>query len=364
MDQTIISALRQMSITAKLSSTKTHEDQDASAKLALTLSQPRKTIHAHLTIIKQWCKHKESSATDLLDLISPSDISEMCSAIETLRGHTAPDQWLKLKDMFNCLRGAGDSIVKSQRELDYFKRTWQAFQAGSASCPVCLEDVDVYVGNFLFCGHTICVGCTNHLKDSRCPVCRVQVPDMKRTAVPLRPVDRKVVPPRRLTPNQVKEYTQRWSSKACSILETLQEIHRRDGGAKVLVFSQWNSLRCHLSQALRDGGVKHLSLEGNIFERSRVLQQFQSDALISLLLLSLEDSASGTNLTAASHVFLLHPMLAASDAEAASFEAQAVGRVRRLGQTKPVHVWRFMTLGTLEESLWEECCLPRPADAE
>merc|ERR1719375_2345975 len=119
------------------------------------------------------------------------------------------------------------------------------------------------------------------------------------------------------------------------------------------MFSQWNSLRHHMSQALVEVGVRHLSLEGSIFDRTRVLQQFQSDSDVSLLLLSLEDSASGTNLTVASHVFLLHPMLASSRAEAASFEAQAVGRVRRLGQTKPVHVWRFMTVGTVEESLWE-----------
>merc|ERR1711896_109957 len=98
---------------------------------------------------------------------------------------------------------------------------------------------------------------------------------------------------------------------------------------------------------------KHLSLEGSIFDRSRTLKQFRSDPSISLLLLSLEDSASGTNLTVASHVFLLHPMFARSQAEAASFEAQAVGRVRRLGRTEPVHVWRFITAGTVEEELYE-----------
>merc|ERR1712232_116973 len=109
----------------------------------------------------------------------------------------------------------------------------------------------------------------------------------------------------------------------------------------------------HVSRALHDRSVKHLSLEGSIFDRSRTLEKFRSDPSVSLLLLSLEDSASGTNLTVASHVFLLHPMLARSRATAASFEAQAVGRVRRLGQTKPVNVWRFITEGTVEEELYE-----------
>jgi len=124
----------------------------------------------------------------------------------------------------------------------------------------------------------------------------------------------------------VLEYKKHWSSKICKMLETLENIHTCSPGAKVIVFSQWEALRCHVSRALNDRSVKHLSLVGNIFDRSRTLEQFRSDPSISLLLLSLEDSASGTNLTVASHVFLLHPMLAPSQAKAASFEAQAVGR--------------------------------------
>merc|ERR1712050_787418 len=106
------------------------------------------------------------------------------------------------------------------------------------------------------------------------------------------------------------EYKKHWSSKMCKMLETLETIHTSKPGAKVIVFSQWDSLRCHVSQALRERSVKHLSLEGSIFDRSRTLEQFRSDPSISLLLLSLEDSASGTNLTVAPHVFLLHPMFA------------------------------------------------------
>jgi SNF2 family DNA or RNA helicase len=149
------------------------------------------------------------------------------------------------------------------------------------------------------------------------------------------------------------EYRKHWSSKVCKMLETLEGIHASSPGAKVIVFSQWDSLRGHVSQALCDRNVKHLILDGSIFDRSRTLEQFRLDPTVSLLLLSLEDSASGTNLTVASHVFLLHPMLAHSQAKAASFEAQAVGRVRRLGQSEPVHVWRFITAGTVEEELYE-----------
>lgn len=162
----------------------------------------------------------------------------------------------------------------------------------------------------------------------------------------------KVVPARQLG-SMVMEYKKHWSSKICKMLETLENIHTSSPSAKVIVFSQWDALRCHVSQALQERNVEHLSLQGSIFDRSRTLEHFRSDPSVSLLLLSLEDSASGTNLTVASHVFLLHPMFAHSQAKAASFEAQAVGRVRRLGQTEPVHIWRYVTSGTVEEELYE-----------
>lgn len=143
------------------------------------------------------------------------------------------------------------------------------------------------------------------------------------------------------------------------VVETLEEIREDDPQAKVIVFAQWEALRQRLSLALTQNHINHVLLQGNIFERTRTLEQFRTDPEMPLLLLSLEDSASGTNLTEANHVFLLHPMLASSPEEAAAFESQAIGRVRRLGQQRPVHVWRFVTSDTVEERLWD---LMRPPD--
>merc|ERR1719265_2587605 len=84
-----------------------------------------------------------------------------------------------------------------------------------------------------------------------------------------------------------------------------------------------------------------------------------------VLLLSLGEAASGTNLTAASHVILLHPMLAPTRELAIGFEMQAIGRARRLGQKRDkVHVWRFVTLGTVEEEITREHQLGAAEQAE
>mmetsp|Transcript_10284 Transcript_10284/g.17653 ORF Transcript_10284/g.17653 Transcript_10284/m.17653 type:complete len:407 (+) Transcript_10284:1-1221(+) len=339
-------------------------NKDAAKKLLLKVSQPRRLIRTHLKkievwcIVEEWCRDAGETSVELLSVTSPVALLELCDAVDTVNRHaTLPhNEQDELRLILRRVHHACDCVLSAQRDLDYFSRTWDAFQAGNTECPVCFEAIDIYLGNFLFCGHAICAACARRLQNNQCPVCRSKIPGLRDSAVAKNPFDRKVVPTRRMPLERLKQQGH-LSSKIFKMLEVLREIHRREAGAKVLLFSQWNSLRSHVGQALRDARVKYLSLEGTIFDRSRVLQQFQSDPSISLLLLSLEDSASGTNLTVASHVFLLHPMLASSKEEATSFEAQAVGRVRRLGQTKPVHVWRFMTCGTIEESLWDSYML-------
>ena len=73
-----------------------------------------------------------------------------------------------------------------------------------------------------------------------------------------------------------------------------------------------------------------------------------------MLLISLAQSASGANLTAASHVIVLHPMLAPTEEKAVGYELQATERARRHGQKKDVvHVWRFVTADSVEQAITE-----------
>merc|ERR1719183_934267 len=83
-----------------------------------------------------------------------------------------------------------------------------------------------------------------------------------------------------------------------------------------------------------------------------VLEEFQNSRHSFVMLLSLEHAASGANLTAASHVLFVHPMNAETVPMAVSYEQQAVARVRRIGQARSeIHVYRFVTRGTVEEHI-------------
>ena len=84
-----------------------------------------------------------------------------------------------------------------------------------------------------------------------------------------------------------------------------------------------------------------------------VLRRFGDPAQQSdyVLLSSLSKKAAGTNLQIANHIVFLHPFRAPNQTTVAAWEAQAIGRCQRPGQTKQVHVHKFFSRGTIEQAM-------------
>ncbi|KAI4715878.1 hypothetical protein E4T48_07929 [Aureobasidium sp. EXF-10727] len=72
-----------------------------------------------------------------------------------------------------------------------------------------------------------------------------------------------------------------------------------------------------------------------------------------LILNSNDESAAGANLTNANHVIFFSPLLKRTQYEYEAQMAQAIGRVRRPGQDKPVRVYRFVALDTIDVDILE-----------
>merc|ERR1719359_1139172 len=79
--------------------------------------------------------------------------------------------------------------------------------------------------------------------------------------------------------------------------------------------------------------------------RSKALRDFQGDPPTTIFLLSLRAGAVGINLTEANRVFLMEPALNPA------LEAQAIGRVHRLGQVNQVQVIRLAMRDSIEERI-------------
>jgi len=142
-----------------------------------------------------------------------------------------------------------------------------------------------------------------------------------------------------LVPGQVAER----SSKIERLLETLEEIVAEEH--KALVFSQWTSLLDRVQPALEAAGLRYARLDGSTRDRAGVVAEFQSQDGPPVLLISLKAGGTGLNLTAADHVFLLDPWWNPA------VEDQAKDRAHRIGQERPVMVYRMVAKDTVEERI-------------
>ena len=124
-----------------------------------------------------------------------------------------------------------------------------------------------------------------------------------------------------------------------------------DGGHKALVFSQFTDYLDLLAERLAQMGVSHQRLDGSTpqAERDRRVAAFQRGGADGgqVFLISLKAGGFGLNLTAADYVLIVDPWWnpAAED--------QASGRAHRIGQQRPVTVYRLVTGGSVEERILE-----------
>jgi superfamily II DNA or RNA helicase len=144
----------------------------------------------------------------------------------------------------------------------------------------------------------------------------------------------------KLVPGQTAES----SSKIERLLEALEEAASE--GHKALVFSQWTGLLDLVEPHLRDQGLRFTRLDGSTQDRARVVAEFQSDGGPPVMLVSLKAGGTGLNLTAADHVFLLDPWWNPA------VEDQAADRAHRIGQDRPVMVYRMVAKDTVEERIF------------
>ncbi len=132
------------------------------------------------------------------------------------------------------------------------------------------------------------------------------------------------------------------SGKLEHLMELLEEA--REGGHRVLVFSQFVRLLGEIRARLESTGLDYCYLDGQSRDRADQVQRFQT-ATVPVFLISLKAGGTGLNLTAADTVIHFDPWWNPA------VEAQATDRAHRIGQTKVVTSHKFIARGTVEEKI-------------
>lgn len=144
-------------------------------------------------------------------------------------------------------------------------------------------------------------------------------------------------------PKMLEEGYKGQSGKFESVVNTLHSVLRR--GNKVLVFSQFVKQLALYRQYLEREGINYAYLDGATKDRAGAVKQFREDDDTRLFLISIKAGGVGLNLVEADYVFILDPWWNPA------VEQQAVDRTHRIGQTRNVFIYKFITKDTVEEKI-------------
>jgi len=139
-----------------------------------------------------------------------------------------------------------------------------------------------------------------------------------------------------------KKNTAAISAKLTDLMQMVDDL--LEEGRKILVFSQFTSMLTLIEEELAARGIRYAILTGETRDRSAQVAAFQQGA-VPIFLISLKAGGVGLNLTAADTVIHYDPWWNPAA------ENQATDRAWRIGQDKPVFVYKLIAKGTLEEKI-------------
>jgi hypothetical protein len=282
-------------------------------------------------------------------------------------------------EAINAAAAAKNELNTSLSSLSFYKRQLPPMQAiregeqdGSDNngnkdvvCSICLEDMfedGTLRASFLPCAHRFHDECIRPWlkKVRKCPCCK-QLCNLKdihlyceetpgaqshrsSSSSSSSSSSASVVPSRR------RRIKGDWGTKIDQLLCDLLDIADREETEKCIVFSTWVDMLHIVGAALKENSLDHvMCLQAKDFRgKGSKLNKFKLSPNINFLLMPLSLGAEGLDLIVANNIVLLEPLLNVS------IEQQALNRCDRLGQTRSTRVYKYVSLGTIEEKIMHQ----------
>ncbi|KAA1075788.1 hypothetical protein PGT21_026639 [Puccinia graminis f. sp. tritici] len=142
------------------------------------------------------------------------------------------------------------------------------------------------------------------------------------------------------------------SAKAVHLIDKLKNSESQGSGStrpKSVIFSSYVGFLEIIENGLRANSIQSTWLTGkmSISQRDESLAIFRGNTDCNVLLGSIAAAGVGIDLRCAEHVYIMEPSWNPA------MEAQAIDRLYRLGQVKPVNVYRYYVHGTLETNIYQ-----------
>jgi len=244
-----------------------------------------------------------------------------------------------------------EEISGLQKQLEYFNTVVATLEDPKTekTCAICFEPV--VQAAVTPCGHYYCKKCYKSFsteQQKKCQLCRQLTPASSILYVTLDAVGNN-----NANPESSKYFNKalvtKYGTKPSALVEYINHTLLKFPDSHFIVFSQWDDLLHMIGIILSENSINNLFCEGAVGRKVKALNEFNSGD-IRVLMLSLKNSASGTNLQKADHVILLD-VVAGSKLAVRAKETQAIGRVLRQGQEKSITVVRFIMEDTIESMI-------------
>lgn len=224
------------------------------------------------------------------------------------------------------------------------------------------------------CFHLICPSCVKSFKEQStaamqppitrgpCPACgtwvQVYLVELRRSKTNVEHDGGPAIKSKRQTGNGTKKTYEGYSgpsTKVRALVEDLlkskaeSDMHPDEPPIKSVVFSAWTSHLDLIQMGLDAAGIVYTRLDGKMsrLARANAMDKFRDDRTVPVILVSIMAGGLGLNLTAGSNVYVMEPQYNPAA------EAQAVDRVHRLGQKRPVRTVRYIMKNSFEEKMLE-----------
>ena len=299
---------------------------------------------------------------------------------EALGAHSDLQAALGRVRYLTSLRGGRDRDATAPRPAGAANPT----AVPPSMCPVCHDDLDSELA-LMPCGHALCRPCAGALvsrakrASSRfvlCPTCRgrtelrsvanvvatgeedgeaaeaaaaVAASSRSLPSAPTSPL-----PPTLAATTVSVDVDGDFGAKMEAVVRRVKALLAAAPSTKIVVFSTWAEVLAIVDSALAANGVRALRPRTRR-DVGAAATAFRGDSAPHVLLLRVAHGGAGLTLVEATHVALVEPLL---DPAA---EAQAVGRVDRIGQTAQTTVHRFTVQGTVETAVAARAAARRDA---
>jgi SNF2 family DNA or RNA helicase len=216
------------------------------------------------------------------------------------------------------------------------------------NCSICMDQI--VTPTLTACGHLFCYDCLKMcLGDKkRCPMCKADLTGKDLLVMNLKKEENK---------EETNPLIKKYGSKLGKIISIIRHLVSQEE-SRIIVFSQWDDMLTLIGKTLAENGIENCFVKGNVWSRNSAISKFKAGKTNDgndnkVIMLSLKNAASGTNLTEATHIFFVEPINASKE-ETRAIEGQAIARACRVGQKQKIMLMRVLIEKTIEEDIYRK----------